>query len=372
MSWNPFPWTVEAFGHPVVDVPGRGFVPADLSSNANRILAERYLLADGVDSEGTKNLIETPDGMFHRVADAIAKAERMYGADDDDVRRHAESFYQAMASLDFLPNSPTLMNAGTEQGTLSACFVLPLHDTMEDITGASHAQAMVQKFGGGTGFALSDLRPKGTPISTTHGSACGPVATLRFLSATSDLVTQGGKRDGANMAVLDVHHPDIEEFISCKKNEGDIRNFNISVGVTNEFMHAVANGTDYPLRFRWDPADAGSEVVETRRLDAGALFKTIVESAWRNGEPGMVFLDEVNRNNPVAHLGDITATNPCGEQPLLPNESCNLGSINLSHFVLGKPADGVVLRDSAERAALLNWESGSPDDDLPRIDWDRL
>lgn len=351
------------------------FEPAEISPNALEILQRRYLLADGVKPDGERNVIEGVQEMWRRVADAVAAGDVMHGTSPMSVERSAVKFYRAMASLDFLPNSPTLMNAGTQQGTLSACFVLPLTDTMEGITGASHAQAMVQKFGGGTGFSLSDLRPRSSPISTTHGKACGPVSALRYLSATSSLVTQGGKRDGANMAVLDVHHPDILEFIECKRTEGRIHNFNISVGVSDEFMEAVEAGAEYPLYFRENPADPDSAVVETGRLDARTVFQKMVDGAWKNGEPGMVFLDEVNRNSPVAHLGRITATNPCGEQPLLPNESCNLGSINLSNFVLSEPALGLIERDDMQREALkpefahLHSVAATQ---LPNIDWRRL
>ena len=351
------------------------FEPAEIAPNAQEILARRYLLSDGRGQDGERNVVEDVEQMWRRVANAVAAGDSIHGASPVSVSRSAEMFYRAMASLDFLPNSPTLMNAGTQQGTLSACFVLPLTDTMEGITGASHAQAMVQKFGGGTGFSLSDLRPKESPISTTHGKACGPVSALRYLSATSSLVTQGGKRDGANMAVLDVHHPDILEFIRCKSEEGDIHNFNISVGVTDEFMEAVEAGTEYSLYFRESPADPGSPLIETGRLDARTVFRKMVEGAWQNGEPGMVFLDEVNRNSPVAHLGRITATNPCGEQPLLPNESCNLGSINLSNFVLEEPAVGLIERNDMQREALrpefAHLHSAAAEK-LPNINWRRL
>ena len=239
-----------------------------------------------------------------------------------------------MASLKFLPNSPTMMNAGTGAGTLSACFVLPLTDSMEGIMRAAHDAAMVQKFGGGTGFALSELRPKDSPIKTTHGKACGPISVLKHLSSVSTLVTQGGKRDGANMAVMDIHHPDILEFIECKSIEGDIHNFNISVGASDEFMEAVKNDSEYSLRSLSDPSDPKSKNIEVGKLRARKVFEKIVQGAWKNGEPGMIFLDEVNRNSPVIHLGKITATNPCGEQPLLPNESCNLGSIDVGKFVI--------------------------------------
>ena len=353
-----------------LDVADAGFKPAPVSDNARVILEKRYLLRD---NNGT--IVEDPQGMFRRVAYAIAKGDTLYGATPERVDHIADRFYQLMASLDFLPNSPTLMNAGTGQGTLSACFVLPLTDTMEGITRASHDQAMVQKFGGGTGFALSELRPKGWSISTTHGKACGPVETLRYLSATSKLVTQGGKRDGANMAVMDVHHPDILEFISCKKVEGDIHNFNISVGASDEFMKAVKDGTDYALYFRENPADPDSEPVEVDRIDARDVFDKIIDGAWLNGEPGMIFLDEVNRNSPVKDIGLITATNPCGEQPLLPYESCNLGSINLANFVIGQLADGVIERSPAQLDLLRPEYAGVQAHTLqkfPGIDWDRL
>ncbi|MCH7734122.1 MAG: adenosylcobalamin-dependent ribonucleoside-diphosphate reductase, partial [Chloroflexi bacterium] len=305
-----------------------GFSPTPITPNATVVLEKRYLRKN-TDFE----IVEDPEGMFRRVAAALADADRQHGASDEEVEEATEKFYRTMASLDYLPNSPTLMNAGTGAGTLSACFVLPLNDTMEGIMDAAKDTAMVQKFGGGTGFALSAIRPKGANIATTHGKACGPIAVLRHLSSVSTLVTQGGKRDGANMAVMDVHHPDILEFIDCKQVEGDIHNFNISVGASDEFMQAVKDGTDYPLRALADPNDPDS-MAETGRLDAREVFSKIVYGAWRNGEPGMIFLDEVNRNSPVLHLGRITATNPCGEQPLLENESCNLGSINLSRFVI--------------------------------------
>ena len=352
------------------DVPDDGFISAEISENAEVILEKRYLVRDR-----NGRVAEDAQGMFRRVAYAIAKGDTLYGATPDRVDQIADRFYQMMASLDFLPNSPTLMNAGTGLGTLSACFVLPLTDTMEGITRASHDQAMVQKFGGGTGFSLSELRPKGASISTTHGKACGPVETLRYLSATSRLVTQGGKRDGANMAVMDVHHPDILEFITCKSVEGEIHNFNISVGVSDEFMSAVAAGTDYPLYFRENPADIDSKKVEVGRKDAREVFDKIIDGAWSNGEPGMVFLDEVNRNSPVLDIGTITATNPCGEQPLLPYESCNLGSINLSNFVVGKIATGIIERSPPQLDLLRPEYAGIQAHTLrklPGINWDRM
>ena len=306
----------------------------DLSENARIVLEKRYLRKND-----RGETIETPEGMLRRVAHAIAEPENHYGG-AEGAQAAEDDFYRVMASLEFVPNSPTLMNAGIQQpdgqgtGTLSACFVLGLEDSMDGIMTTAKETAMVQKFGGGTGFALSEIRPKGANIKTTHGRACGPVAVLRHLSSVSKLVTQGGKRDGANMAVMDVHHPDILEFIDCKRQEGEIHNFNISVGASHEFMEAVKDGASYPLRAREDPRDPDSPVVEVGRLNAREVFDKIIDGAWRNGEPGLVFLDHVNHDNPTPHLGRMTATNPCGEQPLLPYESCNLGAINLSRFVV--------------------------------------
>ncbi len=305
----------------------------EISDNARVVLEKRYLRKD---DDG--NPIETPEEMFRRVAHAIAQAETLNGT-ESDAELWEGKFYEVMSTLEYLPNSPTLMNAGIQQsdgegtGTLSACFVMGLEDTMEGIMTTAKEMAMVQKFGGGTGFALSPIRPKGSSVTTTHGKACGPVAVLRHLSSVSTLVTQGGKRDGANMAVMDVHHPDILEFIDCKRVEGEIHNFNMSVGASHEFMQAVKDGTDYALRAKEDPRDPDLPVVEVGRLDARQVFDKIIAGAWRNGEPGLIFLDWVNDKNPTPDLGRMTATNPCGEQPLLPYESCNLGSINLAKFL---------------------------------------
>ena len=306
----------------------------DLTENSRIVLEKRYLRKN---SDG--EIIETPEKMFERVASAIAEPENLYG-DTGDFSYWQGRFYEIMHTLEFVPNSPTIMNAGTGAGTLSACFVMGLDDSMEDIMTTAKETAMVQKYGGGTGFALSKIRPKGNPISTTHGQACGPVSVLRHLSSVSTLVTQGGKRDGANMAVMDVHHPDILEFIECKQEEGQIHNFNISVGVSDEFMNAVKNGTSYELR---DPESG--KVVD--KIEASLVFDKVIEGAWRNGEPGVIFLDKVNADNPTLNIGKMTATNPCGEQPLLPYESCNLGSINLTKFVI-------------------------EDSDVKSLDWDRL
>ena len=317
------------------------FEPAELTSNARVVLEKRYLLKD---HDG--NFKETADELFRRVAKALAAPEIKYGATLMEASQTEEKFYRLMASLEFLPNSPTLMNAGVN-GTLSACFVLPLTDSMKGIMKAAHDAAMVQKFGGGTGFSLSEIRPVNTQIASTHGKACGPIAVLRHLSSVSTLVTQGGKRDGANMAVMDVHHPDILEFIDCKATEGTIHNFNISVGASEEFMQAVEKNSSYPLRMKEDPADPDSQMVEVGRLDAREVFNKIIQGAWRNGEPGMIFLDTVNHESPVLHIGRITATNPCGEQPLLPNESCNLGSIDVGKFVVD---------EDSEEGAQIDWD----------------
>ena len=306
----------------------------NLTENSRIVLEKRYLRKN---SDG--EIIETPEKMFERVASAIAEPENLY-SETGDFDYWQSRFYEIMHSLEFVPNSPTIMNAGTGAGTLSACFVMGLDDSMEDIMTTAKETAMVQKYGGGTGFALSKIRPKGSPISTTHGQACGPISVLRHLSSVSTLVTQGGKRDGANMAVMDVHHPDILEFIECKLEEGQIHNFNISVGVSDEFMEAVKGGTSYELR---DPESG--EVVD--KIEASLVFDKVIKGAWRNGEPGVIFLDKVNADNPTLNIGRMTATNPCGEQPLLEYESCNLGSINLTKFVV-------------------------EDNDVKSVDWDRL
>ena len=296
-----------------------------LSEQAQVVLKHRYLLKN---NKGEYK--EKPYDMFRRVAKAIAKVEKNYYTLPVEAELIENDFYSIMANLEFVPNSPTLMNAGTEQGTLSACVVLPLEDSMEGIMKACHDAAMVQKFGGGTGFSLSNIRPRGSKIQTTHGIACGPIEVLKTLSRVSSMITQGGKRDGANMAVMSVYHPDILEFISCKSIEGDIHNFNISVGVDSEWMKHVKNDMDYELINPHDNTIVG-------KLNAREVFNKIVAGAWRNGEPGMIFLDQVNKDNHVIEqYGEMIATNPCGEQPLLGNESCNLGSINLAKFFRNK------------------------------------
>jgi len=313
-----------------------------LSKQAETILEHRYLLKD---TNG--NVVEDSNTLFKRVAKAISSIETTYYTLPVETELIENDFFEMLSNLEFIPNSPTLMNAGTEQGTLSACFVLPLEDSMEGIMKAATDTAMVQKFGGGTGFSLSKIRPKGSKIKTTHGIACGPIEVLKTLSRVSSMITQGGKRDGANMAVMSVYHPDILEFITCKSNEGDIHNFNISVGVDSHWMDCVINGLDYTLINPHNNTVAG-------KLNAEAVFNKIVEGAWKNGEPGMIFLDQVNTDNHVTETyGEMIATNPCGEQPLLGNESCNLGSINLAEFYINRDLQ---LVEGPAWKVQINWE----------------
>ena len=312
-----------------------GIEEPKLTVNSLEVLRKRYLLRDE-----TGRIIETPAQMFLRVARAIAKVDKNYGGNPKESEK---TFYEMMAKLEFLPNSPTLFNAGTKLGQLSACFVLPVEDSLKSIFTAVKNMAIIEQSGGGVGFDFSKLRPKGDIVKSTKGVASGPVSFMRVFDVATDVIKAGGKRRGAMMGILRVDHPDIEEFITAKQKPGVLSNFNISVAVTDDFMEKLEADEEYWLV---NPRNKR----KVRKLKARYIWNLIAESAWKSGDPGVVFIDEVNRHNPTPEVGRIEATNPCGEQPLLPYESCNLGSINLSRMVENGKINWKKLRKTVRNA----------------------
>jgi ribonucleoside-diphosphate reductase alpha chain len=329
----------------------------ELTENALTVLRARYLLKD---DKG--DIVETPEEMFRRVAKTIASAESLYGGNSVEWE---EKFYNLMVNLQFLPNSPTLMNAGKKMGQLAACFVLPVNDSMTSIFDTLKNAALILQSGGGTGFSFSRLRPKADIVRSTGGIASGPVSFMKIYNTATDVIKQGGARRGANMGILHIDHPDILEFIKIKRSERELTNFNISVAVTDAFMDALKNDGEYNL------INPRSEAVVSR-LKAKVVFDEIVESAWKTGDPGIVFIDRINKANPTPKIGNMESTNPCGEQPLLPYEACVLGSMNLSKYVKRPIVAGRLsphLNPPLTKGGSRGGEWSMTND---RIDWDSL
>jgi ribonucleoside-diphosphate reductase alpha chain len=314
---------------------GKLGIEPKLTVNALEVLKARYLLRDE-----NENITETPTQLFQRVAKAIAKVDKTFG---DNPKASEKTFHQIMAKLEFLPNTPTLFNAGTDIGQLSACFVLPVHDSLEGIFTTVKNMALIEQTGGGVGFNFSELRPKGDIVRSTKGVASGPVSFMRIFDTSTEVIKAGGKRRGAMMGILRVDHPDVLEFIVAKQNPALLSNFNVSVAVTDEFMQAVEADERY-----WLVNPRNGEKV--KQLKAKEVWRLMSRSAWASGDPGVVFIDEIKRHNPTPEVGRIKSTNPCGEQPLLPYESCNLGSINLSRMVENGKVNWGKLRETVRNA----------------------
>ena len=306
-----------------------------LTVNALEVLKARYLLRDE-----KENIVETPTRLFERVAKAVAKVDTTFGEDPEKTEK---TFNEMMAKLEFIPNTPTLFNAGTDMGQLSACFVLPVGDSLESIFSTVKSMALIEQTGGGVGFNFSELRPKGDIVRSTKGVASGPVSFMRVFDTATEVIKAGGKRRGAMMAILRVDHPDIIEFITAKQNPQFLSNFNVSVAATDEFMQALEEDGEY-----WLINPRNKEKV--KQLKANEVWNLMARSAWASGDPGVVFIDEINRHNPTPEVGRIESTNPCGEQPLLPYESCNLGSINLSRMVENGKISWEKLRETVRNA----------------------